>query len=199
MADSPEAAASRRVGILDAATSVFSRYGFKKTSMDDLARAAGLSRQGLYLHFSTKEALFQAALLHLVETLRAAGRAALAREDLGVEERLVTMFEAVHAGLIGTPSAEHMSEFLEVAGELMPSLTAEFNAGVIADVARALRASGVVASWKDEGFSAKDLAESLCASSEGTKHQVTTPAEYRERMRIAVKMVCSRMVRETDR
>jgi|HubBroStandDraft_6_1064221.scaffolds.fasta_scaffold350510_2 AcrR family transcriptional regulator len=196
MADPPEAAASRRVAILDAATSVFSRYGFKKTSMDDLARAAGLSRQGLYLHFATKEALFQAALLHLVEKLRSAGRAALAREELGVEERLVTMFEAVHATLIGTPSAEHMSEFLEVARELMPSLTAEFNAGVIADVARALRVSGVVASWRDEGFSAKDLAENLSATSEGIKHQVTTQAEYRERMRIAVKMVCSRTVRD---
>jgi AcrR family transcriptional regulator len=199
MADSPEAVTSRRVAILDAATSIFSRYGFKKTSMDDVARAAGLSRQGLYLHFATKEALFQAALLHLVETLRAAGRAALAREDLDVEERLVTMFEAVHAGLIGTPSAEHMRELLEVAGELIPSLTAEFNAGVIADVARALRVSGVAARWKDEGFSAKELAEQLSATSEGTKHQVTTQAAYRERMRIAVKMVCGRMARETGR
>jgi AcrR family transcriptional regulator len=198
MADSPEAGASRRVTILDAATNVFSRYGFKKTSMDDLSRAAGLSRQGLYLHFATKEALFQAALLHLVETLRAAGRAALAREDLPVEERLLTMFEAVHAALIGTPSAEHMSEFLEVAGELMPSLTADFNAGVLADVARALRISGVVASWKDEGFTAKDLAESLVATSEGIKHQVTTQAEYRGRMLIAVKMVCSRLGRAGD-
>jgi len=196
MAESPEVGASRRDAILDAATSVFSRYGFKKTSMDDVARAAGLSRQGLYLHFATKEALFQAALLHLVERLRAAGRAALAREDLRVEERLVAMFEAVHAGLLGTPSAEHMTEFL---GELMPSLTAEFNAGVIADVARALRVSGVVASWKDEGLSAKELAENLCATSEGIKHQVTTQAAYRERMRIAVTMVCSRMAGEKDR
>jgi len=199
MAESPEVGASRRDAILDAATSVFSRYGFKKTSMDDVARAAGLSRQGLYLHFATKEALFQAALLHLVERLRAAGRAALAREDLRVEERLVAMFEAVHAGLLGTPSAEHMTEFLEIAGELMPSLTAEFNAGVIADVARALRVSGVVASWKDEGLSAKELAENLCATSEGIKHQVTTQAAYRERMRIAVTMVCSRMAGEKDR
>jgi len=199
MADALEATASRRIAILDAATSVFSRYGFKKTSMDDVARAAGLSRQGLYLHFATKEALFQAALLHFVETLRAAGRAALAREALGVEERLVTMFEAVHAGLIGTPGEEHMSELLEVAGGLMPSLVADFNAGVIADVARTLRVSGVAASWKGEAFSAKSLAENLCATSEGTKHQVTTQAEYRERMRLAVKMVCSRMGRETDR
>ncbi len=198
MAESPEAA-SRRLTILDAATGVFSRYGFKKTSMDDLARAAGLSRQGLYLHFPTKEALFQAALLHLVEALRAAGRAALAREDVGVEERLVTMFEAVPGGLIGTPSAAHMTELLEVAGELMPSLTAEFGAGVVADVARALRGGGVVASWKDAGFSAKDLAENLCATSEGIKHQVTTQGEYRERMRVAVKMVCSRMGRGAER
>ena len=55
-ADSNEGGA-RRAAILETAMRVFLRYGFKKTSMDDLARAAGLSRQGLYLHYRTKEEL----------------------------------------------------------------------------------------------------------------------------------------------
>jgi AcrR family transcriptional regulator len=48
---------SRRRALLDAALAVFSRYGYQKTSMDEVARSAQLSRQGLYLHFATKEEL----------------------------------------------------------------------------------------------------------------------------------------------
>ena len=42
-----------------AATATFLRYGFKKTSMDDVAQAAGVSRQGLYLYFETKDVLLE--------------------------------------------------------------------------------------------------------------------------------------------
>lgn len=44
--------------ILDAAEECFSRYGFGKTSMEDIARAAGLSRRSVYRHFPDKTALF---------------------------------------------------------------------------------------------------------------------------------------------
>lgn len=46
--------------ILDAALPVFVRFGFRKTSMADIARAAAISRASLYLSFSSKEELFRA-------------------------------------------------------------------------------------------------------------------------------------------
>ena len=48
--------------ILNAAIRVFGKSGFKKTSIEDLADAADISKQGLYLHFSSKEEIFQAAI-----------------------------------------------------------------------------------------------------------------------------------------
>lgn len=45
--------------ILAAALDVFGRYGFRKTSMQDVADAAGMSRAALYLHFRNKEDLFR--------------------------------------------------------------------------------------------------------------------------------------------
>lgn len=45
----------RLKAILQAAWSAFSTYGFRKTSMDDIARGAGMSRPALYLHFRNKE------------------------------------------------------------------------------------------------------------------------------------------------
>jgi AcrR family transcriptional regulator len=59
-----------------AATAIFLRYGFKKTSMDEVARAAGVSGQGLYLYFDTKDLLFREALQHLMSHLISAARAA---------------------------------------------------------------------------------------------------------------------------
>ncbi|CAB3650020.1 TetR/AcrR family transcriptional regulator [Achromobacter pestifer] len=52
-----------RVGqILDAALQVFSHAGYAGARMDDIALRAGLSKGGLYAHFPSKEAVFEALL-----------------------------------------------------------------------------------------------------------------------------------------
>lgn len=43
------------------ALDAFARYGYRKTSMEDVARAAAISRAGLYLLFGSKRGLFTAA------------------------------------------------------------------------------------------------------------------------------------------
>ena len=50
----------KRGAILKAAFEVFITYGFRKTSMDDIARAAGMSRPGLYQLFANKTDIFRA-------------------------------------------------------------------------------------------------------------------------------------------
>ena len=59
---------ARRDRILAAALEVFARYGFRKASMDEIARSADISRQGLYLHFANKDALFRAAVGNELDT-----------------------------------------------------------------------------------------------------------------------------------
>jgi AcrR family transcriptional regulator len=51
-----------RAAILLAATEAFARFGFKKASMEDIARLAGVGKGSIYLHFDSKEALFEAVL-----------------------------------------------------------------------------------------------------------------------------------------
>ncbi len=53
-------AAQTEERILDAARTSFSRYGLRKTAMEDIAREAGLSRGTLYRYFPDKEALYRA-------------------------------------------------------------------------------------------------------------------------------------------
>ena len=189
-ASRPGEAGGRREAILDAATGVFLRYGFRKTSMDDVALAAGLSRQGVYLHFPTKEALFGAVMLRGVQQSREAVRAALARDDLEVEARLLGAFEAHQGDGIGESAATHMRELMETAKELVGPVVAELEEEVVADVARGLKSAGVAAAWKRAGVSAKELADHLKAVSAGVKRVVPSAAAYRERMRVALRIVC---------
>lgn len=48
--------------IIEAATSVFVRYGFRRTTMGDIAEAAGISRPALYLRFCNKEKVFESSM-----------------------------------------------------------------------------------------------------------------------------------------
>jgi TetR/AcrR family transcriptional regulator len=48
--------------ILDAARDVFERYGARRANVDDVARAAGISRSTLYRRFPNKESLLAAVI-----------------------------------------------------------------------------------------------------------------------------------------
>ena len=50
--------ARKRRAILNAATDVFLRGGYLGTNMDEIAALSGVSKQTVYKHFSSKEALF---------------------------------------------------------------------------------------------------------------------------------------------
>ena len=52
----------KKAKVLEAAESVFLRFGYRRTTMGDLAAAAGMSRPALYLVFCNKEEVFEAVL-----------------------------------------------------------------------------------------------------------------------------------------
>ncbi len=58
----------RREQILDAALELFSRDGYEKVSMNQLAKQAGLTKGGVYFHFSSKEEVFTAMVEAELET-----------------------------------------------------------------------------------------------------------------------------------
>lgn len=49
----------REQRILEAASELIVRYGYDKTTVADIAEAAGISKGAIYLHFDSKEALFE--------------------------------------------------------------------------------------------------------------------------------------------
>src|SRR5437764_4142943 len=58
--------ARKRAAITDAATTLFLRGGYRGTSMDEIAAAAGVSKQTLYKQFSDKAQLFSEVVQAMV-------------------------------------------------------------------------------------------------------------------------------------
>jgi AcrR family transcriptional regulator len=81
------APAQIRDAILDAAERLLAHYGFKKTTIDDLAREAGIGKGTVYLHFPSKEEVALCTIDRIVERLLHRLRA-LAAADEPVTQRL---------------------------------------------------------------------------------------------------------------
>jgi AcrR family transcriptional regulator len=52
----------RADAILDAASELIQRWGYNKTTVDDIARKAGVAKGTIYLHWNTRDDLFQALM-----------------------------------------------------------------------------------------------------------------------------------------
>ena len=74
--------------MIEAASALFAEHGFGGVSMDDIAKASGITKPMLYAYFDSKEGLFaacaQAVGAHLRDDLRAVSE----RDDLTPDERL---------------------------------------------------------------------------------------------------------------
>lgn len=57
---------ARPAQLLEAAIEVFARRGYAATRIEDVARRAGVAKGTVYVYYKDKEALFQAAVRHLI-------------------------------------------------------------------------------------------------------------------------------------
>jgi AcrR family transcriptional regulator len=175
--------------VLDAAVSVFARFGFRKASMDDVARAAGVSRQGLYLSFANKEELFRRALAHSLRNQLAAAIAALAHTSDSLERRLTGAcleWSGRFVGSLGADASDLMCASTSLAGATLTDYERQFEAAL----ARAMGASAMAEACASAGLEIADLARALHATARGLKHGCKTRDEFVKAMTAAVRMIC---------
>jgi AcrR family transcriptional regulator len=157
---------SSRERILDAAMEIFARYGYRRASMDQVAEAAGLTRQAVYHHFPGKEALFRAGVEALHDgALEAAAAAGKAAEDTGqsLADVLAVQVDAKTRYVIECmDETSHMEELLSQrqlqAGDLNQRVYEQFIALEVATTERMLAQQGLVLR---DGLTALDLAKSI--------------------------------------
>jgi AcrR family transcriptional regulator len=160
--------------ILDAAMRVFRRHGFRRSSIEQAAEEAGLTRQALYHHFDSREALFRAVIERLYEQgLAAEIAAAKAAEEQGLEladilvaeigARMQTMF----ASLKDSPHTEELfSEHLAQARDLYQSYSTRFADEIATTIARVCRKRKLTLA---SGVTARELARCVEMAIHGTK------------------------------
>lgn len=85
-----------RQQIVEAAEAHFSRYGYNKTTVSDLAKAIGFSKAYIYKFFDSKQAIGQAICAQTLERLLAQAQAAVA-EGKTATEKMRRLFNAIVA------------------------------------------------------------------------------------------------------
>src|SRR5438034_90242 len=115
-------ATTSRERILTAGFKLFGRYGFRRTSMEDIASEAGLSRAALYLQFRNKEDIFRELAADLREEALSLAEAALGTQKplserlrAAVEAKTLRMIEIGHRSPHGS---ELMDEKNRLCGDL---------------------------------------------------------------------------------
>jgi len=72
--------------IVAAATEHFSRYGYEKTTVSDLAKAIGFSKAYIYKFFESKQAIGEMICINCLREIESEVRAAVAETDLPPEK-----------------------------------------------------------------------------------------------------------------
>jgi AcrR family transcriptional regulator len=173
-----------RTRILDAAMLVFRRHGFRRSSIEQAADAAGLTRQALYHHFKSKEALFRAVIERLYENALAAEIAAAhAAEKAGgsladiLVAQLTGRLRQVIASFDGSPHIEELfSEHLVQARDLYQKYAGLYVAQGRATIERVRRKQRLALAG---GMTSRDFARCIEMAISGTKsvHPAMQPAD----------------------
>lgn len=182
----------KRATILGAALKLFGQYGFRRTSIDDIAREAGIAKGTVYLYVETKEALFRALAQSLIDQMMETARQAVAGKG-PLAERLFAVLDAkfgfFYDLLRGSP---HAIELLDSKGRVCADLFAASDAAytklltkVVADAAR----RGEIAP-KRLDLSAAEVADLLMSGAHGiATPDVTDGALLRKKLATLVRVV----------
>lgn len=184
--DQTALSSDRHHTILDAAFHAFATYGFRRTSMDDIARSSGLSRTALYLYYRNKEDIFRTLTARHFETSVSDMSLALAKPNQRAETTLHAAFLAkdgiVMDVVLGTP---HGDELLDASFSIAADLVAKGEA----------RMTAVLTAWLagreiPSGLgTAQEIAQTTVAALKGLKHSAQSLGEYRSGQAVLARVI----------
>jgi TetR/AcrR family transcriptional regulator, regulator of autoinduction and epiphytic fitness len=184
-------AEGRRTAILDAAQRAFGQYGYRRTSMDDIAREAEIGKGTIYLSFASKEEVFRGLSQRLVERMLADAEAASSRPGSAADK-----LAAMHAAWFGTyvetvRQSPHAAELLDAKQRLSADLVAHSASRykrLVCDVLTDADAAGEL-DLEPAGLTADTAAELLIASARGLETSAASPAAYRRYLDALVRVM----------
>jgi len=179
-------AIEKRRRIIEAAWRLALKHGLRATTMEALAREAGVAKGTLYAHFPDKEAVFDGVVADLLVELAAAFERGI-RSEGAVAERigaaLAGKYCVVARAIEGSP---HAGEILDAHHRYAPRVAA-FDRRVETEVAAALAKAGVA--------DPAALARIVIGASGGVARALAG-AEATDR---AIRLVCRRLIEPATR
>ena len=171
MAETAHDATRRRV-LLDAARACFLQFGYTKTSLDDIAKRANLSRPLIYRKFKNKEALFGAVYDDTFDAQYPQAEQVLAGRG-AKRDKLFRLYELIvvdtWAVLMSSPMP---SEFYEACMRVLPEIHAKHERRLF-ELTREL-------------LGAKDVTEVFILAVEGQMTDLPSVAVLRKRIQLLV-------------
>ena len=153
--------------ILEAALRVFSQYGVKRTSMADIAKEAGISRQTLYKSFRSKDDVLRTHIRSYTDSVIAQIEKELAKSE-GLSAQLDVIFDKMTVAgfelVRTTPNAQDLQDGFEESSREELENTAQRHQAIITKVLMPFEAA-----LNDAGTSPKSLAEFIQRSARAAK------------------------------
>lgn len=178
----PDRTTEKRRRILDAARRLILRDGLRGTTMEAIAREAGIAKPTLYAQFADKEAVFTGILDELTEALVAgfdAGMAGPGNVAQRIGAAMAGKFGAIAHVIENSPFAEELYSTHSRVSNRFRDLDARMNEEIVA----ALRAAGVA----DAG----ELNRLIQAASYGVARKMIDEAS----VRAAIPVLCERLIK----
>ncbi len=183
---------SKQAAILNSAWTAFAAYGFRKTSMDDIARGAGMSRPALYQHYRNKEDIFRSLAARYYDEAAVAVAATLAGDGgVGgaVAEQLAAALAAQGGALAEAMlSSPHGLELLDAGSTKAADIVATGEArlrDIYADWMKREAAAGRMALPADPVA----VADTITVALKGIKSAGTDFATYRARVKVLAALI----------
>jgi len=162
----------------------FAQYGFKKTAMDDVAKAMGVSRQSVYKRFGNKVLCYAWVIDTYLGDIYGRAFTALAKDDVRAEETLQTVFDILIGEAIDIINLAHGTEVLDDCLQAAEASPEDWLLGFRARLADYLARHQVVPAEKAPG-----IAFVLMSAGKGLLLQGNTRAQFHQDIRLIIDSV----------
>ncbi len=182
---------SKRETILLSAWEVFSSYGFRRTSMQDIADKAGISRPALYLEFNNKTDIFR-GLAKSVFQQNLVDVSSIFKTDLSLEDKLLKVltisFSEFYQTMQNTPHGDELLSIkTELAGDIYLDWLCDIKLAIRHGIESAVSSEKIVLA--KSGLKAEEIADIIINTMHGSKSLNTSFDDLKKKAKSVVKLV----------
>jgi AcrR family transcriptional regulator len=181
--------------ILDAAYACFARHGVRRTTMDDIAAAAEMSRPAVYHYVRNKDDAFRRLARKLFDGALVTARA-VAEDDGSLQERLHRVVAAkLELTVKLWQDTPHAPELLDAGTRLSGDIVEEFVAAIRELLATTIEKARLSGDIDLTGTDAAEIADIALALTYGLEQDLTDPERLRRRLRLGIDLLVAGLSR----